>query len=100
VPQETEVIGTLLFTAIEVPDANPAIGAVSTRLDLHSRASGVCHTTQPVICTRAAFVIVDSCEHVGKMPRSIKDGNDRNKFLIMDVYRQIEKLWPANSASS
>jgi len=43
-----------------------------------------------------AFVIVNSYEDMARMPRSIKDGIGRQKFLIMDIYRQIEKLWPAH----
>lgn len=43
-----------------------------------------------------AFVIVTSYEDMAKMPKPIKDGIGRQKFLIMDIYRQIEKLWPTH----
>lgn len=46
-----------------------------------------------------AFVIVNSYEDMAKMPRPIKDGIGRQQFLIMDIYRQIEKLWPSHVLS-
>ncbi len=46
-----------------------------------------------------AFVIVNSYEDMAKMPKTLKDGIGRPKFLIMDIYRQIEKLWPTHVLS-
>lgn len=42
------------------------------------------------------FVIVNSYEDMARMPKAMKDGIGRRKFLIMDIYRQIEKLWPTH----
>jgi len=36
---------------------------------------------------------------MAKMPKTLKDGIGRPKFLIMDIYRQIEKLWPTHVLS-
>jgi len=46
-----------------------------------------------------AFVIVSSYEDMAKLPKPLKDGVGRGKFLIMDIYRQIEKLWPTHVLS-
>jgi len=43
-----------------------------------------------------AFVIVKSYEDVAKFPKRLKDEIGREKFLIMDIYKQIEKLWPVH----
>ncbi|UCC48985.1 MAG: terminase, partial [Gemmatimonadota bacterium] len=40
------------------------------------------------------FVIVDSYEDVARFPRNLKDEIGRERFLIMEVYREIETLWP------
>ncbi|MDE3178839.1 MAG: terminase [Acidobacteriota bacterium] len=50
-------------------------------------------------CSDVAFVIVNSYEDLARMPKPIKDGLGRQKFLIMDIYRQIEKLWPTHMLS-
>jgi len=42
------------------------------------------------------FVIVNSYEDVAQFERELKDAIGRDKFLIMDVYRQIERLWPTH----
>ena len=46
-----------------------------------------------------SFVIVNSYDEMAKMPKTIKDGIGRSRFLIMDIYRQIEKLWPTHIVS-
>jgi hypothetical protein len=46
-----------------------------------------------------AFVILNSYEDMAKMPKPLKDSTGRNNFLIMDIYRQIEKLWPTHVLS-
>lgn len=43
---------------------------------------------------QVAFVVVDSYNDVAAWPRDLKDAIGRERFLIMDVYRQIETLWP------
>jgi len=42
------------------------------------------------------FVVVDSYEDVAKFPTPLKDAIGRDRFLIMDVYRQIERFWPVH----
>ncbi len=42
------------------------------------------------------FVIVKSYEDVAKFPQELKDSIGRGKFIILDVYRQIEDLWPTH----
>ncbi|MBN2561534.1 MAG: terminase [Phycisphaerae bacterium] len=42
------------------------------------------------------FVVVDTYEDMAKLPKPLKDAIGRDKFLIMDVYRQIENLWPTH----
>lgn len=47
--------------------------------------------------TQVEFVIVDKYEDVAALPKGIKDSIGREKFLIMDNYRQIERLWPTHN---
>lgn len=42
------------------------------------------------------FVIVNTYEDMAQFPRELKDAIGREKFLIMDVYRNIERLWPVH----
>lgn len=42
------------------------------------------------------FVIVDTYEDVAKFPQDLKDAIGRQKFLMMDMYRKIEELWPTH----
>jgi len=42
------------------------------------------------------FVIVDTYEDMAQFPKDLKDSIGREKFLIMDVYRNIERLWPVH----
>jgi len=42
------------------------------------------------------FVVVRSYEDVAAFPKALKDEIGRQRFLIMDVYEQIEKLWPVH----
>lgn len=43
------------------------------------------------------FVVVNTYEDMAKLPKEIKDSIGREKFLIMDNYRTIEKLWPVHN---
>ena len=43
------------------------------------------------------FVIVQSYEDVAKFPKEIKDVIGRERFLMMDVYRTIEQIWPVHN---
>jgi hypothetical protein len=42
------------------------------------------------------FVIVPNYEAVAKFPRDLKDAIGRDKFIMVEVYAQIEKLWPVH----
>jgi hypothetical protein len=42
------------------------------------------------------FVVVPNYEAVAKFPRDLKDKIGRGKFIIIEVYSQIEKLWPVH----
>jgi len=48
---------------------------------------------------QVAFVVVDSYEDVARFPKPLKDAIGRDNFLMMDVYRQIERLWPVHRVS-
>jgi hypothetical protein len=45
------------------------------------------------------FIVVETCEDVARLPKKLKDKIGRDKFLILDVYRQIERLWPVHIIS-
>ncbi|WP_199901446.1 abortive infection system antitoxin AbiGi family protein [Neisseria animaloris] len=40
------------------------------------------------------FIILNTYEDMAKFPKDLKDDIGRNKFLLMDNYRQIGKIWP------
>jgi hypothetical protein len=42
------------------------------------------------------FVIVPDYDTVAKFPKPLKDAIGRKKFIMIDVYSQIEKLWPVH----
>ena len=42
------------------------------------------------------FVIVNTYEDMAQFPRELKDAVGRDRFLIMDVYRNVERLWPVH----
>lgn len=42
------------------------------------------------------FVIVPDYEAVAAFPKVLKDAIGREKFIIVEVYSQIEKLWPVH----
>lgn len=45
---------------------------------------------------RLSFVILDTYADMAKFPRELKDAIGREKFILMDVYRKIEELWPTH----
>lgn len=45
------------------------------------------------------FIIVDTYEDMAKFPGELKDAVGRDKFLIMDMYRKIEQLWPTHQVN-
>lgn len=42
------------------------------------------------------FVIVPDYAAVAKFPKHLKDEIGRDKFIMLEVYSQIEKLWPVH----
>lgn len=42
------------------------------------------------------FVILDTYEDMARFPKDLKDFIGRDKFILMDVYRKIEELWPTH----
>ncbi|MEP0547312.1 MAG: abortive infection system antitoxin AbiGi family protein [Rhodothermales bacterium] len=45
---------------------------------------------------RTAFVILDTYEDMARFPTDLKDDIGRDNFILMDVYRKIEELWPTH----
>lgn len=45
---------------------------------------------------RLEFVVVDTYEDMARFPRELKDEIGRDKFILMDVYKKIEQLWPTH----
>ena len=43
------------------------------------------------------FIILNNYEDMAKFPRELKDAIGREKFLLMDNYKMIEKLWPVHN---
>jgi hypothetical protein len=43
------------------------------------------------------FVVVKNYEDMAKFPQPLKDAIGRNKFIIMEIYKNIEKLWPVHN---
>lgn len=43
-----------------------------------------------------AFIILNSYLDMEKFPEELKDAIGREKFILMDNYRLIEKLWPVH----
>lgn len=42
------------------------------------------------------FVILNTYDDMAKFPKDLKDAIGRDKFILMDNYRLIEKLWPVH----
>lgn len=42
------------------------------------------------------FVILDTYQDMAAFPRELKDKIGREKFILMDMYRKIEELWPTH----
>jgi len=42
------------------------------------------------------FVVLPDYKAMARFPKKLKDGIGRQKFILVDVYRQIEKLWPTH----
>ncbi len=46
--------------------------------------------------SRVEFVILDTYDDMARFPRDLKDAIGRDKFILMDIYRKIEELWPTH----
>jgi hypothetical protein len=42
------------------------------------------------------FVVLDTYEDMAKFPKELKDAIGREKFILMDMYRKVEQLWPTH----
>ena len=43
------------------------------------------------------FLILPTYEEMATFPKELKDAIGREKFLLMEVYRNIERLWPVHN---
>jgi hypothetical protein len=43
-----------------------------------------------------AFIILDKYEDMAQFPKGLKDRVGRDKFVLMEMYRSIERLWPTH----
>lgn len=50
--------------------------------------------------SQVEFVIVPNYKALAEFPKGLKDTIGRNKFIMLEVYSQIEKLWPVHLVSS
>jgi hypothetical protein len=46
--------------------------------------------------SQVRFVILPGYEDMDRFPKDLKDAIGRDRFIMMDVYKQIEKLWPVH----
>ncbi len=42
------------------------------------------------------FVILKNYDNMAKFPQELKDAIGREKFILMDNYKFVEKLWPVH----
>jgi hypothetical protein len=43
------------------------------------------------------FVVLNTYEDMAKFPKELKDTIGREKFLLMENYKQIERIWPVHN---
>ena len=46
---------------------------------------------------QVSFVLVKDYEDMARFPGELKDAIGRQRFIIMDIYRNIERLWPIHN---
>jgi hypothetical protein len=73
-------------------DRYPDIGVVDHS---HEREWRVPHSVEFTL-GQVQFVVVDTYEDMARLRTPVKDGVGRGRFLIMDMYRKIEDLWPTH----
>ena len=42
------------------------------------------------------FVVLSTYEDLAKFPKALKDAIGRDRFILAEVYRNIERLWPTH----
>lgn len=85
------------FWPAYIPLQKKALGLLNGKtVDFsHEREWRVPHTFE-FEYNQVEFVIVKSYEDVAQFPKDLKDEIGRAQFLIMDIYEQIESLWPVH----
>lgn len=46
------------------------------------------------------FVVLNTYEDMAQFPKKLKDNVGREKFLLMENYRHIERIWPVHNVST
>lgn len=46
--------------------------------------------------SQVEFVILRTYKDMAAFPGELKDAIGRDKFLLMDIYRTVERLWPVH----
>jgi hypothetical protein len=46
--------------------------------------------------SQVEFVVVKSYEDMARFPKPLKDAIGRNKFILVEIYQNIESLWPTH----
>ncbi len=42
------------------------------------------------------FIVIKTYEDMAKFPKDLKDAIGREKFILVEIYRNIERLWPTH----
>lgn len=45
------------------------------------------------------FVILPTYKEMAEFPKALKNKIGRDKFILMDIYRNVEKLWPVHKVN-
>lgn len=76
------------------PSYNPEQKQNSTVLDYsHEREWRVPHDLS-FEYNQIEFVVLNTYEDMAKFPKELKDAIGRTKFILMENYRSIERIWP------
>ena len=46
--------------------------------------------------SQVEFVVVKSYEDMARFPKPLKDAIGRNRFILVEIYQNIESLWPTH----
>ena len=47
-------------------------------------------------CSQVEFIVMKNYEDMAKFPKKLKDEIGRNKFILLEIYENIERLWPTH----